>query len=314
MSEESVKNAMWDDEPFRSKLDEYETVPGDDDWYGDVCTLLDDALRKAADAGDADLPFRQWFRRGVMLLSRDPSLNKGGACMCCRYKTSAYELSGKFAVFAEGLRYWADHLVSPSSPPPRTTAYIGKIKELFGTDVGFNLKRRCFSLLFRPGSLNLGFESYSYVNTAVLHLAGADVTEDRGAPAETTQVSIVKAPVPAPTPKPTAPNPVPQEGRPEIFGRFRLYRTQSSITVEDTQNGKRYKIGRPGGNAAKAVMTLIRDYAAGNRQVHDSSREWKGAFQPGRGDATRFKEDQIFMLPKWNVEKQRYLNGQYCGK
>jgi hypothetical protein len=61
-------------------------------------------------------------------------------------------------------------------------------------------------------------------------------------------------------------------------------------------------------------MTLIRDYAAGNRQVHDSSREWKGAFQPGRGDATRFKEEQIFMLPKWSAEKQRYLNGQYCGK
>lgn len=102
--------------------------------------------------------------------------------------------------------------------------------------------------------------------------------------------------------------------RVETFGRFRLYRTPSCITVEDTQNGKQYKIGRPGGNAAKAVMTLIRDYAAGNRQVHDSSREWKGAFQPGRGDATRFKEEQIFMLPKWNVEKQRYLNGQYCGK
>ena len=102
--------------------------------------------------------------------------------------------------------------------------------------------------------------------------------------------------------------------RSEKLERFMVYRYDDRIIVEDTQIGKQYGIGRPGGNAAKAVMTLIRDYAAGNRQVHDSSREWKGALQPGRGDATRFKEEQIFMLPKWSAEKQRYLNGQYCGK
>ena len=102
--------------------------------------------------------------------------------------------------------------------------------------------------------------------------------------------------------------------RKETIGRFVVERSDAMMRVMDTQNEKRYEIGRSTGNAAKAVMTLIRDYAAGNRQVHDSSREWKGAMQPGRGDATHFKEEQIFMLPKWNVEKQRYLNGQYCGK
>ena len=102
--------------------------------------------------------------------------------------------------------------------------------------------------------------------------------------------------------------------RTETFGRFKVYRYEARIAIEDTQNKKRYEIGRPDGNAAKAAMTLIRDYAAGNNQVHKSSREWIGAFQAGRGEATRFREEQIFKLPKWNAEKVRYLDGQYCGK
>lgn len=102
--------------------------------------------------------------------------------------------------------------------------------------------------------------------------------------------------------------------RVETKGRFRISRYDDRIVVEDTQNGLSYTITRPGGNAAKAIMTLIRDYAAGNRQLHDSSRAWVGAFQSGRGDATRFHKEQIFMLPKWCVEKQRYLDRQYYGK
>ena len=106
-------------------------------------------------------------------------------------------------------------------------------------------------------------------------------------------------------------------GRPsrvETFGRFTVRRYEGRIVVKDTKNSKTYVIAKPTGNAAKAVMTLIRDYAAGNRQLHDSSRAWVGAFQSGRGDATRFREEQIFMLPKWSEEKQRYLDKQYCGK
>ena len=100
----------------------------------------------------------------------------------------------------------------------------------------------------------------------------------------------------------------------ETLGRFKVYRSESRLTVEDIQNKKRYEIGRSDSNAAKAVLTLLRDYAAGNKQVHDSSRKWIGAFQPGRGGATEFYSDQVFKLPKWSVEKGRYLKGQHCGK
>jgi hypothetical protein len=102
--------------------------------------------------------------------------------------------------------------------------------------------------------------------------------------------------------------------RSETLGRFIVYRSESRLTVEDTQNKKRYEIGRSDSNAAKAAMTLIRDYAAGNKQVHDSSRKWNGAFQSGRGGATKFCQDQVFMLPKWSIDKGRYLERQYCGK
>ena len=102
--------------------------------------------------------------------------------------------------------------------------------------------------------------------------------------------------------------------RKETIGRFVVERSDTMMRVKDTQIGERYEIGRPNGNAAKAIMVLIRDYAAGNRQLHDSSRKWVGAFQSGRGDASHFREEQIFMLPKWSAEKQRYVNGQYCGK
>ena len=103
--------------------------------------------------------------------------------------------------------------------------------------------------------------------------------------------------------------------RTETFGRFKVCRQEGRMAVEDTQNKKRYEIGRLDSNAAKAVLTLIRDYAAGNKQVHDSSRKWIGAFQPGRGGATEFYSDQVFKLPKWSIDKGRYLKGQqYCGR
>jgi hypothetical protein len=102
--------------------------------------------------------------------------------------------------------------------------------------------------------------------------------------------------------------------RSETLGRFKVYRSESRLTVEDIQNKKRYEIGRADSNAAKAVLTLIRDYAAGNKQVHDSSRKWIGAFQPGRGGATEFYSDQVFKLPKWSIDKGRYLKRQHCGK
>ena len=100
----------------------------------------------------------------------------------------------------------------------------------------------------------------------------------------------------------------------ETKGRFRTSRYEDRIVVEDTQNDLSYTIVRPSGNAAKAILTLIADYAAGNRQLHNSNRKLVGAFQSGRGDATRFRKEQVFMLPKWNTEKRRYVDGQYCGK
>ena len=75
---------------LRKRLCELETMPGDDDWYEKVCELLAEALRKAADAGDADLPFRQWFRKGIMMLSRDPDLNESNAFMVWRYKSKSF--------------------------------------------------------------------------------------------------------------------------------------------------------------------------------------------------------------------------------
>ena len=109
----------------------------------------------------------------------------------------------------------------------------------------------------------------------------------------------------------------PGDGEPckvETYGRFRVERRKGSLVVEDTAvAGKPYRIGRPDCTAARTALKLIRDYAAGNRQTARSRREWVGAFQAGRGDATRFYRDQVFKLPKWNGEKGRYMDGQFCG-
>lgn len=102
----------------------------------------------------------------------------------------------------------------------------------------------------------------------------------------------------------------------ESFHRFKVEWFTSGLKVTDMENfpNEPYFITPANGNAAKAALMLIRDYDAGNEQTHKSSRRWIGAFQSGRGAATRFRKEQIFKLPKWSAEKGHFLPNQFDGR
>lgn len=143
----------------------------------------------------------------------------------------------------------------------------------------------------------------------------ADVPKDKAA-------AVENDPVPPPHQEEAPKNDAEKsddEARPlrtEQYHRFKVKWFESGLMVTDTENfpTKPYFITPVDGNAAKAALALIRDYDAGNEQTHKSSRRWIGAFQSGRGDATRFRDDQIFKFPKWSAEKGRFLPNQYDGR
>ena len=105
------------------------------------------------------------------------------------------------------------------------------------------------------------------------------------------------------------------------YRRFLVEEYSSAIVVIDNTPGKRKKSYRFRLNswAHKAALKLIKYYDAGKEQLCNSNGKWRGAFQKRRGgkahdDAVRFYRDQVFKLPRWDSEKQQYMNNQYDGR
>ena len=96
----------------------------------------------------------------------------------------------------------------------------------------------------------------------------------------------------------------------KTHGRFRVEIDATHYRITDTIQNTRYKIKKDT-HAGGAVRELILTYDTGTDQTHPSNDRWTGAFQSGRGDATEFKNDEIFMLPRWDCEKGKYLSNQY---
>lgn len=96
------------------------------------------------------------------------------------------------------------------------------------------------------------------------------------------------------------------------YHRFTLTKFFSGrLKVEDTQLARTYDIDARAAEAQKAIKILVKTYDAGTGQTLKKNKKWAGAFQNGRGDASRFYADEVFRLPKWNSEKKKYIG--YAG-
>lgn len=100
-----------------------------------------------------------------------------------------------------------------------------------------------------------------------------------------------------------------------VIGRFTFETTQTHyiLTTMFKNKKKTYKF-RSSSNAGRYARQLLMNYKTGTDQTIVSDQTWKGAFQKRRGDATKFKDDQIFMLPRWDGEKGHFLHNQMSGR
>ena len=105
----------------------------------------------------------------------------------------------------------------------------------------------------------------------------------------------------------------------ETIGRFEVEHYEARMVITDTvQKKKPYKIKKFKNSQRTKAYTvidrLLQNYKTGTDQIVLSDSTWRGAFQKGRGDALRFKDDQIFIAPRWNREKGRYIDEQPSGR
>ena len=98
------------------------------------------------------------------------------------------------------------------------------------------------------------------------------------------------------------------------YGRFTVAEYTSTVVIADCTPGKAPYRFRKSGWAYKGALELVKRYAAGMEQLYKSNAKLRGAFQKGRGDAERFRREQVFKLPRWNEEMQRYMDNQYDGR
>lgn len=104
---------------------------------------------------------------------------------------------------------------------------------------------------------------------------------------------------------------------PDVPNRFSMEEKDGILVVEDRFNNFEPYHFKSGSDAASAVKTLIKDYSRGIETTRSPEKGWKGAFQSRKGmkkpEAVRFKDDQIFMLPLYNVERKSWPRNQYSG-
>lgn len=100
----------------------------------------------------------------------------------------------------------------------------------------------------------------------------------------------------------------------KMFGRFEISDFGGYIIVRDVKrNLKAYKF-KTSSKACEIAKSLMLNHASAQDQTQRSEPEWKGAFQKGRGDAARFKKEQIFILPRWDAARGSYVGGQFSNK
>lgn len=99
-----------------------------------------------------------------------------------------------------------------------------------------------------------------------------------------------------------APRPDVEPARPYERFRFRITPGRTETQIEDLRKPAIYRLSTRSA-AWRIVEMMLRHPEKAYNAVPRGGAPWRKAFQKrGNGDAARFKDDQIFMLPRWIPE------------